>query len=710
MLNYNFFSNRCISLKFFIFLISCLLGLTAQADSLISTINFGKYNNIESAAMATNNQGLIYIFERSIYDSTMIVKKLDTQGNEVSQFEMENLQYNIVVNKNNEIYGLETYFNNNRYEILIKKYSSTGAFLKSWKISSKNYSSPDLAIDSKNRIYLKLINAIYVYNDNGSFIKKINGYYKKNNPKTIYPFTALSHISINGKDDIVLSDSITTKITRIISINDNGKLAASPIDFKKPVYVYGIANDKDNYIYLVSSNCRCIQKLDLQGNIIKKIGQDGSLENQVSRPISVKIDKDENLLILDSEKYRIQKFNRAGQSLWTYGDQPEYFKRVTDFAVDSQENIYILDADLKRIQKFSQNGSLLKVWKVYGLGKNVYFRMKTIKISPDDKVYTSLSYYNKLINNYESLVQVFSDQGIFMESYSNNSPNFDQQGNVYHLVSKLQSGQFKYYLQKNDFNGNKKEFALNLYNAPCTESVFFDSKGNVYIESCYSWNNYGDSSKKTTSRALMSACIEYISKINPENGDIIYTEQLDAYPDRSCPTINGVDFASVGKNIAIDNKDRLYKIYMDNKLLSLDENLKTLGEINELTRQEILFANNKIYGHPYGQRTITINTYQLPSTLTPPAITNINKLPIEGEVEITWQDKTDDETGFRLKRCIGENCQNFETIATLAPNTTSVKLLKPSDFKKPITYRFSLTALKDEEESLHTYPSSVSFP
>lgn len=137
-------------------------------------------------------------------------------------------------------------------------------------------------------------------------------------------------------------------------------------------------------------------------------------------------------------------------------------------------------------------------------------------------------------------------------------------------------------------------------------------------------------------------------------------------------------------------------MFVSNFVLNTDFEL--IGSLKDKSYHFIHTINNKLYLKGYNEDFIQV--YETPSNLKAPLFTSVDKLSNQGELELKWQDRTDNETGFKLQRCTGASCSNFATIALLGPNTSSVKLLKPTDFKLGNIYRFRLTALKNEEESL----------
>jgi hypothetical protein len=58
-------------------------------------------------------------------------------------------------------------------------------------------------------------------------------------------------------------------------------------------------------------------------------------------------------------------------------------------------------------------------------------------------------------------------------------------------------------------------------------------------------------------------------------------------------------------------------------------------------------------------------------------------------VDLTWNDNSNNETGFAIERCTGATCSNFSTIATVASNVTTYR---NSNLQKNRTYRYRVRA------------------
>ncbi|MFC1554208.1 6-bladed beta-propeller [candidate division KSB1 bacterium] len=76
-------------------------------------------------------------------------------------------------------------------------------------------------------------------------------------------------------------------------------------------------------------------------------------------PVDVTVDHEGNIYVLDQGNYRIQKFDRSGKYLQTFGRDgqgPGEFRSPTSITIDNEGNLFVGDEQNKRIQVFFSNG------------------------------------------------------------------------------------------------------------------------------------------------------------------------------------------------------------------------------------------------------------------------------------------------------------------------------------------------------------------
>jgi DNA-binding beta-propeller fold protein YncE len=105
-----------------------------------------------------------------------------------------------------------------------------------------------------------------------------------------------------------------------------------------------------------------ISVFDTGGNIVRKWGETGSGDGQLSRPAGMICDKDDNLYVVDSGNNRIQKFTKDGKFLAKFGKGGSgdgEFNQPWGITLDNDGNIWVADWKNHRAQKLSPDGKFL---------------------------------------------------------------------------------------------------------------------------------------------------------------------------------------------------------------------------------------------------------------------------------------------------------------------------------------------------------------
>ncbi len=93
-----------------------------------------------------------------------------------------------------------------------------------------------------------------------------------------------------------------------------------------------------------------------------RIGNEEDDKYLFYRARSIALDSDENIYVVDSGNYRIQKFDRQGKYLYTIGrkgEGPGEFSQPYGLYIDSQSFLYV--REYRRLQVFNESGEFLKV-------------------------------------------------------------------------------------------------------------------------------------------------------------------------------------------------------------------------------------------------------------------------------------------------------------------------------------------------------------
>ncbi len=208
----------------------------------------------------------------------------------------------------------------------------------------------------------------------------------------------------NSEEKIFVADK---KAQRILVYDLNGKLIKSvgekgnkPGQLSSPV---DLAVYKDRLYVLEQGNSR-ISCFDFDLNFSESIGSKGNGGGQFNSPTGMDIDPYGNIYVADTSNARIQILSPQGIFYGAIGDKT-LFKNPVDVAVDSLRNIYVVDKAKNQVSKFSAEGN--PVFAFGSLGKEPAQFKNPTSIAVDKKGYI----YVADAGNFR--VQVFDKEGAF---------------------------------------------------------------------------------------------------------------------------------------------------------------------------------------------------------------------------------------------------------------------------------------------------------
>jgi hypothetical protein len=176
-------------------------------------------------------------------------------------------------------------------------------------------------------------------------------------------------------------------------------------------------------------------EFDQTGKYVREIGQ--GLYGFVFAH-AVRVDRQDNIWVIDEGSNMIIKFDSEGRVLLTLGRKPEAltvpapaapagergggpagagipgdnFNRPTDVAWDSSGNIFVADGyGNSRVAKFDKNGRFIKSWGSRGTGPGQFNLPHTIAIDAQNNVYVG--------DRENKRIQVFYTDGNFKTQYTN---------------------------------------------------------------------------------------------------------------------------------------------------------------------------------------------------------------------------------------------------------------------------------------------------
>ncbi|MBI5409035.1 MAG: hypothetical protein HZA14_06685 [Nitrospirae bacterium] len=151
--------------------------------------------------------------------------------------------------------------------------------------------------------------------------------------------------------------------TRLYKIDpDSHKVAPFKlnIDPNKPelVMVLTATTDSSGNIYFGDMRPGQVVVFDGSGNYLKRIGEPGGGDRQISRPTGVAVDKEGRTFVVSTIRHMVLCYDSDGRFVWEFGGMgtsPGYFYLPTKIVSDGENRLYVLDASLKRVQVFEVN-------------------------------------------------------------------------------------------------------------------------------------------------------------------------------------------------------------------------------------------------------------------------------------------------------------------------------------------------------------------
>ncbi len=194
----------------------------------------------------------------------------------------------------------------------------------------------------------------------GTFLTTCNGY-----------FTSVRGVAVSGSGDVYTADGGSNIVQRFgAAMQPTGRfnVLATSSGFNS---IGGIAVDSYENIYATDVNNKRIQKFDKFGAFITSWGSDGIGNGQFKQPIGIAIDNTDTIFVTDGILNRVQKFNTSGGYLGQFGSTGAgngQFSGASAIAVDNQGFVYVTEESNHRVQKLDTAGNFSRKWGSAGTG------------------------------------------------------------------------------------------------------------------------------------------------------------------------------------------------------------------------------------------------------------------------------------------------------------------------------------------------------
>lgn len=181
----------------------------------------------------------------------------------------------------------------------------------------------------------------------------------------------------------------------------------------------GVALDADENLYVAEQGLKGVSVFDRNGKKLNFISED-SLE----RPTGVAVDRNNNRIYVvdtghtESTEHTVKIFSPDGELLGHLGEgkgnAPGHFMFPTYVTVDNDGNVYVTDTLNSRVQKFDPDGNYLMSFGERGNGWGMFDKPKGVALDSFGNVYIADSGWSN--------VQIFNQQGQILLFFGGRGP------------------------------------------------------------------------------------------------------------------------------------------------------------------------------------------------------------------------------------------------------------------------------------------------
>ena len=199
---------------------------------------------------------------------------------------------------------------------------------------------------------------------------------------------------------------------RIGAFAPSGARSPSAEDDGKMVWPAAVIFDRDENLVISDEGRHRINFLTQDGKMINSWGEQGSGPGQLDRPSGIALDAEENVYVVDTLNHRVQRFTKDGKymSAWgSHGDGPGEFDMPWGIHVDELGDVYVVDWRNDRVQKFTAEGEFLFEFGSSGSGDGEFNRPGGIAVDADGDIYVADIGNNR--------VQLFNAEGRYVEKF-----------------------------------------------------------------------------------------------------------------------------------------------------------------------------------------------------------------------------------------------------------------------------------------------------
>lgn len=180
-----------------------------------------------------------------------------------------------------------------------------------------------------------------------------------------------------------------------------------------------VATDSEDNVYVFNRGLYPLIIFDKNGNYLNHWGV-----GEFNRPHGIRIDKNNDLFLIDDLAHIVEKRDKYGELLFTIGEKDNpapwqeggFFNRPTDVAIDEETgNVFVSDGyGNSRIHKFNSKGEHIKSWGKSGSENGEFSLPHNISIFDKNKI--------ALCDRENFRVQIFDFEGNYLDQWHFHRP------------------------------------------------------------------------------------------------------------------------------------------------------------------------------------------------------------------------------------------------------------------------------------------------
>ena len=153
-----------------------------------------------------------------------------------------------------------------------------------------------------------------------------------------------------------------------------------------------IALDSEENLHITDEWLNRISIFTKDGEWVGKWGTPGDGDGEIDRPSGLAFDKDDNLYLVDSRNHRVQVFTKDGKFLFQWGrsgDSVGEFNYPWGIEIDGNGDVYVADWRNDRIQKFAPDGRFIMSFGMSGQSDGEFDRPTAVAVDRDGTIYVT---------------------------------------------------------------------------------------------------------------------------------------------------------------------------------------------------------------------------------------------------------------------------------------------------------------------------------